>query len=75
MQFNKMMVMVPVMLAARKLNAEDPNMVYWLRVAYACMQCICVVVVIYTYIKASAFAAQNMTHLIYVPPAAMVRTY
>jgi Phosphate transport (Pho88) len=73
MQFNKMMVMVPVMLAARKLNAEDPNMVYWLRVAYACMQCVCLVVVVYTYIKASALAAGKMTQLIYVPPPAMVR--
>jgi Phosphate transport (Pho88) len=73
MQFNKMMVMVPVMLAARKLNAEDPNMVYWLRVAYACMQSLCVVIVIYTYITASALAASKMNRLIYVPPPAMVR--
>ena len=57
--FNTMMVMLPVMLAARKLDAEDPNVVYWLRIAYGCMQSVCVLVVIYTYIQASALAGST----------------
>jgi len=66
--FNKMFVMIPVMLAARKLDAEDPETVHWLRVAYGTMQTICVVVVLYTYLKASS--SSSSSSVVYVPAAA-----
>lgn len=61
--------MLPVMLVARKLDGEDPNTVYMVRFAYAAVQTLCVLVVLWTYLKASAI--QNST-TIYVPPPAQV---
>ena len=69
-QFNKMMVMLPIMFLARKLDGEDPQVVYWLRVAYACMQVLCLLVVLYTYVQASVVKADRV---VYVPASAMVR--
>jgi len=57
------------MFAARKLDAEDPNQVFWLRVAYGTIQAICVLIVAYTYIQATAIASKASGGLIYVPPA------
>jgi len=61
--FNKMFVMVPVMLAARKLDAEDPKIVHYLRIAYGSMQTICVLVVLYTYMKASSKSSSDGSKL------------
>jgi len=72
MQFNKMMVMLPVMLAARKLDSEDPKTVHLLRICYGVMQTICVLIVLYTYVLASKVKSDQ---IIYVPPAPQVRTY
>lgn len=66
---NKLFVMLPVMLAARKLDAEDPSQVFWLRVAYGTIQVICVLIVAYTYIRAAAIASKAPDGIIYVPPA------
>ena len=75
--FNKLFVMVPVMLAARKLDAEDPDTVQYLRIAYGSMQTLCVLVVIYTYIKASSLSSKdgekNTSNVVYVPAAPTVR--
>ncbi|CAB9528399.1 Phosphate transport (Pho88) [Seminavis robusta] len=68
MAFNKMFVMLPVMFAARKLDGEDPMVVYYLRIAYGVMQGLCVLVVLYTYLKASSAASQYTDRIIYVPP-------
>lgn len=73
LKFNKMFVMIPVMLAARKIPSEDPDIIYWLRIAYTIVQCICVFVVGYTYIQATASAKSMADKVIYVPPPAMVR--
>ena len=73
MAFNKMFVMLPVMFAARKLDGEDPMVVYYLRIAYGCMQVLCVLAVLYTYLKATAAAAQHTNKIVYVPPPATVR--
>jgi hypothetical protein len=71
--FNKMFVMVPVMLAARKLDGEDPNVVYWLRVAYFSVQAIVVLLVAYTYVLATAAASKpGNDKVVYVPPAPTV---
>ena len=70
---NKLFIMVPVMLASRKLDAEDPTQVFWLRVAYGTIQTISVLIVVYTYIQATAIAGKSGGATIYVPPAAQVR--
>lgn len=70
-QFNKMFVMIPVMLAARKLDGEDPAIVKLLRISYGVMQLVCVVAVLYTYYLARAIATtQYQDRVVYVPPAA-----
>lgn len=64
-----MFVMLPVMLAARKLDGEDPQVVYLLRCAYAAVQTIAIGVVIFVYVKANAVAKERSNNLkIYVPP-------
>jgi len=60
--------MVPVMLAARKLDSEDPDVVYWLRVAYACVQVVVIAIVGFTYIQAQGAASKASNKTIYVPP-------
>jgi hypothetical protein len=74
-QFNKMFVMLPVMFLARKLDGEDPLVVYWLRIAYAAVQVVCVLAVVYVYLQASAQQSGNaqFSQVVYVPPAAVVR--
>ena len=71
--FNKLFVMLPVMLAARKLDAEDPQTVQYLRIGYGCMQTLCVLVVLYTYMKASSIKASDGSNVVYVPAAPTVR--
>jgi len=66
---NKLFVMAPIMFAARKLDSEDAQQVMWLRIAYGTVQTICVLVVVYTYIKATAMNGKNIGGVIYVPPA------
>jgi len=68
--FNKLFVMVPVMLAARKLDAEDPTTVNYLRIAYGGMQAICILVVVYTYWKASSITGKDSSNVVFVPAAA-----
>ncbi len=70
---NKLFIMMPVMFAARKLDAEDPNQVFWLRVAYATIQAMCVLIVAYTYIQATSVASKSTEGIIYVPPAPQVK--
>jgi Phosphate transport (Pho88)/Ankyrin repeats (3 copies) len=72
--FNKLFIMIPVMLAARKIDAENPTTVYWLRIAYGSVQSICVLLVLYTYVKASAFASSGGKMVVYVPSAPTVST-
>jgi hypothetical protein len=71
--FNKMFVMVPVMLAARKLDSEDEQMVRMVRLTYGMVQAVCLLLVAYVYLKASAAAKDLPTDKIYVPQPAMVR--
>lgn len=62
--------MLPVMFAARKLDGEDPQVVYWLRIAYGVVQGLCILAVVYTYYKASLVA--TLSNVVYVPPAPQV---
>ena len=68
--FNKMFVMLPVMLAARQLDGEDAHIVYLVRVAYAAMQTLCVVAVLWTFFRARS--VRDSTTIVYVPVAPQV---
>ena len=68
-----MFIMIPVMFAARKLDGEDPMVVYYLRIAYGVVQGICVLAVFYTYLKSFAVAKKYTDRIIYVPPPPTVR--
>lgn len=71
--FNKLFIMLPVMLVARKLDGEDPTTIYWLRVAYAAIQSITLLIVIYTYVQASSFASSGGGKMtVYIPSAPTV---
>jgi len=69
MAFNKLFVIVPVMLAVRKLDGEDPTTVHWLRVVYFSVQGVVLALVAYTYIQATAAASAMEGRVVYVPPA------
>ena len=64
--------MVPVMLAARKLDGEDPMTIYYLRIAYGCIQFLCIMTVLYTYLQASRVSGKFTNKIVYVPPAPTV---
>jgi hypothetical protein len=70
MAFNKMMVMLPLMFAARKLDGNDPNIVFLLRCSYFTVQFFIVLSSIYIYMTAKKIAANPKLKglLIYVPP-------
>ena len=76
--FNKMFIMIPVMLAARNLKNDDLNSVYMIRVAYVVVQSICLLLAIYTYIvissiQGSSAASTSIDRVIYVPAPPQVR--
>mmetsp|Transcript_60863 Transcript_60863/g.72251 ORF Transcript_60863/g.72251 Transcript_60863/m.72251 type:complete len:356 (+) Transcript_60863:297-1364(+) len=52
----KMFIMVPLMLAARKIDGEDANIVFMLRCSYFSIQGIILGIVLYIYIQASILA-------------------
>mmetsp|Transcript_25733 Transcript_25733/g.63016 ORF Transcript_25733/g.63016 Transcript_25733/m.63016 type:complete len:334 (+) Transcript_25733:33-1034(+) len=68
MSSTKLFIMLPVMLAARKLDGEDPKVVNLLRLAYGGVQACCVLLVLFTYFRSTA-AAEKAQGTIYVPPA------
>jgi len=69
MAINKMFVMLPVMLAARKLDGEDPDVVFMLRCAYGVVQTLAVITTLFIYMKASAASKDKANAVkIYVPP-------
>jgi len=66
--FNKMFVMLPMMYAVRKIDGEDPNMIFLLRCAYGTVQAIILSFTIYCYLKAQQMAGkENSNKTIYVP--------
>ena len=79
--FNKMFIMIPVMLAARNLKNEDLDTVYMIRVAYVVVQSICLLLAVYTYIVISSIqgsstnstASTSINRIIYVPAPPQVR--
>lgn len=71
MEFNKMFVILPLMLVSRKLDGEDPQTIHWLRVGYFTVQSIILVIAAYVYVQATAMS--KVTSVVYVPPAPTVR--
>lgn len=67
---NKLFIMAPLALAVRKIDSEDPQQVYILRVVYGVVQALCVIIVAYTFIQASSMSGKGET--IYVAPPAQV---
>lgn len=67
---NKLIIMLPVMFAARRLDSEDPQTVYWLRIAYGVIQTICLLAVVYTYYRATLVS--SLQTVVYVPPPPQV---
>jgi Phosphate transport (Pho88)/Ankyrin repeats (3 copies) len=69
--FNKMFIMIPVMLAARNLKNDDLNTVYMIRIAYVVVQSICLLLAIYTYVLVSSIqvgtTTSSINRIIYVP--------
>lgn len=64
-----MFVMVPVMLAARKLDGEDPNIVFLLRCSYGTVQFLIFLITAYVYIQATAVSTgAGSDRTIYVAP-------
>ena len=72
-EFNKMFVMLPLILASRYIDGEDPKVILYLRIAYFSVQFVIVLFTIYTYIQATVAAQGKEDKVIYVPPAAQVR--
>lgn len=61
------------MMAARKLDGEDPNIIFMLRCLYGGVQAIAVMVVLFIYMKASSASQEKGNAVkIYVPPAPQV---
>ena len=72
--FNKMFIMIPVMLAARNLKNDDLHTIYMIRIAYVVVQSICLLLATYTYILVSSMqgsgstaASTSVNRIIYVP--------
>ena len=65
----KMALIVPVMLYARKLDSEDEDVVFQLRVAYGVMQVLCFLVLGYMFsLTLNVSALPNASTAVCVPP-------
>jgi len=61
------------MMAARKLDGEDPNIIFMLRCIYGAVQAIAVLVTLFIYTKATAASNESGNAVkIYVPPPPQV---
>uniref|UniRef100_A0A7S2PFT9 Uncharacterized protein n=1 Tax=Leptocylindrus danicus TaxID=163516 RepID=A0A7S2PFT9_9STRA len=71
MAINKMFIMLPLIFASRKLDAEDKDTIFYLRALYFPLHAIILLVMIYIYMTASKFAQTEAgKKVIFVPPAA-----
>lgn len=69
MAFNKMFVMLPLMFAARKLDGEDPNIVFMLRCSYCTVQSLIVLAVLYIFLTAKKLSESRFKDVtIYTAP-------
>mmetsp|Transcript_9497 Transcript_9497/g.13964 ORF Transcript_9497/g.13964 Transcript_9497/m.13964 type:complete len:359 (+) Transcript_9497:155-1231(+) len=69
MAITKMLIMLPLMFAARKLDGEDPNIIFMLRCSYFTVQFFIVLAVIYVYLAAQKLSKSKFKDMsIFVPP-------
>lgn len=69
MAFNKLFVMAPLMFAVRKIDGEDPDIVFMLRCSYAIIQCLLVLAVLYVNMAAAKINKSKLKDKeIFVPP-------
>lgn len=65
----KMLIMLPLMFAARKLDGEDPDIIFMLRCAYFTVQFFIVLSCLYVFLQAQKIASSKFKELtIYVAP-------
>lgn len=66
-----MFVMIPLMLAARKIDGENPNTIMLLRVGYAAVQFVIVCCISYIYLQASKMeSTPEGKKIVYISPPA-----
>ncbi len=57
---NKLVIMLPMMYAVRKLDGEDPNVVFMLRCAYGVVQGLILLAVLYIYMVAKKISESKV---------------
>ncbi len=61
--------MLPIMFAARKLDGEDPNIIFMLRCSYGIVQCLILLALLYMYMCAVKISqGKYKDDEIFVPP-------
>lgn len=72
-----MIVMIPLMLAARKLDGEDPDVVFMLRCAYGAVQGLILLAVLYVYMVATKISKSKLKdeEIFVSPPAQVCHTH
>ena len=66
---NKLFIMLPLMYAVRKLDGEDPNIVFMLRCSYGAVQALILLAVLYIYMVATKLSKSKLKdEEIYVAP-------
>lgn len=69
MAFNKMFIMLPLMFAVRKLDGEDPDIIFMLRCSYAIIQGLIILAVLYINMAAAKISKSKLKDKeIFVPP-------
>ena len=70
---NKLFVMLPVLLASRKLDGDDEQTVLYLRIAYGIAQLIMITCVLIMFVKANALkSSADGDKTVYVAPPPQV---
>lgn len=73
MAINKMFIMLPLIFAARKLDGEDPNIVFMLRCSYGVVQGLILLALLYMYMCAVKLSQSKIKdEEIFVPPPPQV---
>lgn len=71
-KFNKLMVMLPMMYFARKIDGENPDMVFLLRCCYFSVQFIIALCALYVYLVSRKLASSKFKDMMVYIPAPIV---
>lgn len=73
MAVNKLLIMAPLMYGVRKLDQEDPDIIFMLRCSYTIIQFLIILSVLYVNMVASKISKSKMKDKeIFVPPPPQV---